>query len=208
MTSDTPQGDPRLQRISPGPQVATGYVDPCIVYLETTLPGEIPLVVACWARSSMEIQEPGHPVRMELRDVVVFQGKRQPRLYGREGWVLSARRETSIILKHRLGDGMPDFPHFSSLKLNTAPVFQWAIRFLDRETDDLLQAKCDSSLSPNSRHVPITQQVFELAKLDWPSIVEIIEFSKEKKTPRSRRPSFVRRLVSAVFAKKPRHAPA
>jgi hypothetical protein len=36
MQSDTPKGEPQLQSLNPLPEVATGYVDPCIVYLETT----------------------------------------------------------------------------------------------------------------------------------------------------------------------------
>jgi hypothetical protein len=204
MQSDTPQGDPRLQRTNPVPKIATGFVDPCIVYLETTLPGEIPLVAACWAASSHEVREPGKPVRLELENVTVFRCNSYRRINGKSGWLVTTRVEDSLTLKHGTGDRLPGCSYFSALGTNPPPVFQWSIRPLDQETDASLRKDFASISSSKWRQSPVTKRVFELAKLDWPSIDEIIASieKQEARRPVPRGPSFVSRLLSSVFKKK------
>jgi hypothetical protein len=209
MQSDTPQGDPRLQRIDPEPIVATGFADPCIVYLETTLPGEIPLLVACWARSSREVHEPGKPVRLELEDVRVFNCSRHSKRGHKGLWITTTRSANSLVLKHGTADRTPDCSYFSTFQSATPHVFQWAIRYLDQETDLSLIRDFNSTLSPNSLRTPVTKRVFEMAKLDWPSIAEVIATAEKVKR---RRPVATRHtlvnLLSSVFKKKPQPAHA
>ncbi len=185
--------------------MTTGFVDPCIVFLETTLAGEIPLVAACWARSSREVREPGKQVRLELTDVLVFEGRRF-----RTGWSTARRRAKSLTLKHGLADAIPGCSYFSFHQTSPPPVFQWAVRYLDRETDATLKKQSNISLSPNSRLSSMTKQVFELAQLDWPSIAELIasEEKLEHRRTRKPKPSLLRRLISSVFKKKPKLAHA
>jgi hypothetical protein len=206
MQDATPQGEPRLQRLNPGPETTMGFVDPCIVFLETTLIRETPLVSACWARSSREVHEPGKQVRLELRNVLVFESRRHGL-----GWQTLHRREKLLILKHGLSEATPGNSYFSRLfQSSPPPVFQWAIRYLDHETDAALRKQLNVSLSPNSRHPSVVKQVFELAKLDWPSIAQIIAFEEKLERRRSRKPqpSLLRRFISSVFKKKLKHVTA
>jgi hypothetical protein len=234
MQSDPPQGDPRLQRIYPGPQVTTGYVDPCIVYLETTLPGEIPLLVACWASSSHEIKNVGSKTYWALKNVVVLECRfDRPSYKLAPGWTFSIHREESLVLRH----GIPDrkFVRSSSyfsgwFEFAPVPVFQWAIRFLDRETDSALRnnAGIREILGTNNpyKNVPrsglrqafrenqaykklITFKLLQQSKLDWPSIAEVLAFLEPVPLPlRERHPSLIHRLISSVFKKKPQPLPA
>lgn len=211
MTSDTPQGDPRLQRTSPGPQVAAGYVDPCIVYLETTLPGEIPLVVACWARSSREIRNPGQGVQMELQDVVAFHGEWRRHPVGKHHWLVTTRKVGSLTLKHGTKNRAANSSYLSPFQSDPPPVCQWAVRYLDPKTDASLRSQFGQLtnlrwLKPLQIHAELSKRkalskrVFELSRLDWPSIAEIIATLEPPR--RTKRPSLVYRLVSAVFRKK------
>jgi hypothetical protein len=72
MQSDLPQGDPQLQRTKPGPKVATGFVDPCIIYLEDTLPGEIPLLAAILAFSSKEMRAVDGRIHLALEEILAL----------------------------------------------------------------------------------------------------------------------------------------
>jgi len=205
MQSDPPQGEPRLQRTNPGPEIAAGYVDPCIVYLETTLPGEIPLVAACWAAASREVREPGKPVRLELENVTVFRCNSYRRISGKSDWLITIRSEESLTLKHGTDDHLPGCSYFSALGTNPPPVFQWAIRPLDQKTNASLRKEFSSISSSKWRQSPVIKRVFQLAKLDWPSIDEIIASIENQHTRRAAThgPSLISRLVS-VFKKKPK----
>lgn len=210
MQSDPPQGDPRLQPTHPGQNIATGYVDPCIVFLETSLPGEIPFVTACWAASSHETREPGQPLRLELENVTLFKCTSYRRTWGTHGWFVSVATVESLTLKHGTDDRLPGCSYFSNLSTNPLPVFQWAIRPLDRETDAALRKEFFSISSSKWRHSPVIKKVFLLGRLDWPSIEEIIASVERQGTRRTapRRPSLVGRLLSSVFKKRkqPAHA--
>jgi hypothetical protein len=205
MQDATPQGEPRLQCPPSGPETTTGFVDPCIVFLETTLAGETPLVVACWARSSREVRDPGRHVRLELRNALVFESRRHG-----SAWVTTRKREKSLTLKHGVGDATPGSSYFSTMQSSPPPIFQWAIRYLDFETDAALRKQSNVSLSPNSRHPSMTKQIFNLAQLDWPSIAQIIAFEEKLERRRSKKPqpSLLRRFISSVFKKKPKLANA
>jgi hypothetical protein len=232
MQSDPPQGNPRLQKIDSSPQVTTGYVDPCIVYLETTLPGEIPLLVACWASSSQEIKNVGTKPHRELKNVVVLECYFDPTSHQpAPRWTFSIHREESLVLRQ----GIPDHKfvrsssHFSGrFEFAPVPVYQWAIRFLDRETDSALRNNAGVSeiLGTNNpyKNVPrsglrqafqknqaykkrITLKLLRQSKLDWISIADVLA-SFEPPKLRPRRPSLVRRLLSSVFKKKPQPAHA
>jgi hypothetical protein len=212
MQSDTPtpQGSPRFQPINPGPKIATGYVDPCIVYLETTLRREVPLVAACWAAFSREVRELGKPEYLELNNVVVFKAKPHRRMDGTSYWLVTERREKSLTLKHGTTGRSASLSYFSPFQSTPPPVFQWAIRHLDEATDASLRKSLEIPLSPNSRQPSVARKLFELAKLDWPSIQEIVASleKQEARRVRPRKSSFVDRLVSSVFRKKSKLAHA
>jgi hypothetical protein len=221
MQSDPPQGDPRLQRIDPGAPVATGYVDPCIVFLETTLPGEIPLLAACWASSSREIRDPDGKTHWELKHVVVLECRYDRLSFKRDlRWTFAMQKEECLILRH----GVPDKKFLGSSYFSThsefapPPIFQWTIRFLDQVSDAELRknASIRKLLATNHPydHVPMQavakahkirqaqikslgQKLFRKSKLDWPSIAEILA-SLEPRQVSSNRPSLVRRLIQLV----------
>jgi hypothetical protein len=200
-----PQGEPRLQDLHPGPVTTTGFVYPCIVFLEATLLGVSPLVAACWAGSSREVREPGKQVRLELTNVLVFESYRLG-----SAWVTTLRIQRSLILKHGLKDDMPCGFYFSTTPSSSPPVCRWAVRYLDRETDAKLRKQWNVSLSPNSRRPSMVKQIFKLAQPDWPSIAKIIAYQNKLERRRSRKtqPSLLRRFISSVFKKKPKLAHA
>jgi len=203
MQSDTPQGDPRLKRTNPGPKVATGYVDPCIVYLETTAPGEIPLLGIGWASSSREVKETADGSYWELTDVGLVKGIYEKRANSQESkWHFSIRNTDQLILKHESGDKLSiDQPFFTCrFKSSNVLIRQWKIQFLSPQTLDSLQ----KILTEKSNHPDsIARILLERSKLDWPSIAEAL-LSLQPIKPRPYRPSFVRRLISSVFKKKKR----
>jgi hypothetical protein len=207
MQSDTPQGDPRLQRTNPGPKVATGYVDPCIVYLETTAPGEIPLLGIGWATSSREVRDAGGGLHWELNDVGLVKGLyEKPSRFQKAKWNFSIRNTDHFILKHGRGNALSiDHPFFSGrFKSSNVLIPQWKFQFLSPQTVDSLQKiLTERSSHPDS----IARILLEQSKLDWTSVADALA-SLQPLKPLPRRPSFVLRLISSVFKKKKQKAVA
>jgi hypothetical protein len=203
MQSDPPQGDPRLQRINPEPTVATGYVDPCIVYLETTAPGEVPLLGIGWASSSQVIRKSDGRSHLELRDVRMVKGLYEKPLSLRNAkWSFSTRDADHLILNHEKNDALSIEHSFFTCRFKGSSVLipQWKIRYLTPEFAASLRRilLTEGSSHPNW----VAQVLLEQAKLDWPSIAEALA-SLKPKVPTRRRRSLVRRLFSSIFKKKP-----
>jgi hypothetical protein len=196
MQSDTPQGDPRLQRTIPGPPGAVGIVDPCIVFLEATLPGEIPLLVTCVARSSQEFKLPGEKSRCELSGVLILQNNAFAANATRQLWRIHSRREKTVYLvtsasgKHAkcsyLSEGFADAP---------APAFRWSIRFLDPRTYQALLRFKDMTC--------LARFIYLDSNLDWQSARDFIAATRN----RSRQP-LIRRFLSSIFKKNHTAVPA
>lgn len=200
MQSDTPQGDPQLQRTNPGPKIATGYVDPCIVYLETTAPGEIPLLGIGWATSSREVRDTGGGLHWELSDVGLVKGiYEKPSHFQKTKWNFSIRNADHLILKHVRDNALSiDHPFFTCrFKSSDVLIPQWKFRFLSPQVAASLQ----KTLSEGSSHPDwIARILLEQLKLDWPSIADALA-SLQPLKPRPFRPSFARRLISSLFKK-------
>jgi hypothetical protein len=222
MQSDTPQGDPRLQRIYPGPEIATGFIDPCIVYLETTLAGEIPLLAACWAGSSREICEPGSRPYLELQDVVVIQNQSDKRIGSESLWKFDIRlAKTVLVSRTDRGRGTALCPYVTeNFAIHQMSPFRCVVRQLDRQTHDSLRR---IMWNPSRNSVSIVQAILESATVEWFSIANALASPKALAATvpietvaieRARNPqsdwipdSLIRRLLSSIFKKpQPAHA--
>ena len=132
MQDATPQGEPRRQKADHHPRVTTGFVDPCIISMETTLPGEIAMLVQFWAAGSREIRGPGALLHWELNDVVVFKSfLHRKKFHLINEWSFKMHRERSLSLpcpkarSTRLCDLSALFDHVPE------QIYQWHIRYLD-----------------------------------------------------------------------------
>jgi hypothetical protein len=211
MQSDTPtpQGDPRLQRINPGPKIATGYVDPCIVYLETTLPGasEAPLLIAALAQSSKEIRPIGGDSFLEMDEVVLFEwdpGVKGLWLFtpyvGIKGRLASRGNHFSFT-----ADFLKPFPGYSKksfLSQNKITRFAGKVKYLSEVEMQFFTNLFPVPFEVKSQ-VVFAKKLLEESQLDWPSIAEALTITSRMNQPGARkRKSLFRRLVSSVFKKK------
>jgi hypothetical protein len=203
MQSDTPKGDPRLQATSSGPKVATGYVDPCLVYLEAHRPDQRPLLMVCFAAVSREIAEPGKESRLELDDVLVLHCKPH-RQSTTKGCNFVLVEEKLLKLENGFLIGIPPECYSLPPKLTRAPisVLKKSIHYLDQETATTLRKRFDSARSPNFPLVDLAKRVVEFVKLDWQSVRQIVYIPEAESRPLQ--PSLVRRLISSFLKKKPK----
>ena len=208
MQSDLPQGDPRLQRINPGPEVATGYVDPCIVYLETTIPREIPVLAALFAPSSREVRGTDGQMSLFLDEVVMVHW-----IPTKNFWlpIPSFALRCSIIFQGKrliIDEGkfvnMPGYSTEGFAKLiDKKTAFAGAVKALSQE-----EARSFIGLLPLPddawTHIVFAKKALGYSNLDSPSVTDALRFMKRaNRTKTSKRPSLVRRLISSVFKKKP-----
>jgi hypothetical protein len=203
MQSGPPQGDPRLQRIEPGPEIAVGIVDPCIVFLEATLPGEIPLLAACWARSCREVRSVEGNTCLILRRVLVIQNQSQTRVERRRLWEFGQRKEKAVFLLSGGKDGALVKCDYKVATFATAPspIFRWHIRYLSAEVDQALESTVTKfGKNPNDTAGLLLRR----ADMDWPSVNDAMSsIRRHEKRQRRSRSSIVRRLISSIFRKKP-----
>ncbi len=204
MQSDPPQGDPRLQRINPGPEIATGFVDPCLVYLETTAPEEVPLLGIGWATSSREVRAADGSSHLKLSDVGLVKGHyAKPFRYQVARWNFSTRNADELVLKHEKNGALSIDHAFFTCRFKGSKVLipQWKIQYLTPEMVTSLRRilLTEGSEDPNW----IAQILLERSHLEWPSVIEALDALKPKAKHSRRRPSLVRRLISSVFKKKP-----
>jgi hypothetical protein len=214
MQDSLPQGDPRLQKSSIGPRVATGYVDPCIVYLEATEEGEVPVLFACWARSSSEVREVDGTVHLKLAEVVVMTGRPSKSLQGwsmRDGktlWLFSRQGAIPEIVftKDSFGWKIKGFPYRHPFQNKTAYGFQGSLKYIDAESDQILR-KLETGSSSRENSFRFAEKLLSLATVDWPSLISALAFSKAARrlrAPKKTRttPSLLRRLISSFTGKK------
>jgi len=211
MPDNSSEPNPFLQKPSLGPRIATGYADPCILYLEATEAGEVPILFACWARSSREIREASETTRLKLEDVVLVVGRplKSPTGWfmqdGETSWNFAVYRIKELqIRKDASGwylKGLPDSRYFQSKSKSAgygAYGYQGSLKFLDRRDDHLL-FKLRSHRSSKSR--PFVQTILELAPVEWPSLVNALTFLQKvpKPQPQRQRRSLLRQIISTVF---------
>jgi hypothetical protein len=209
MQGDSPEADPRLEKANFGPKVATGFVDPCLVFLETTLPGEVPLLLALFAYSSKEARPDGGGTRLEFSECVVFKWTG----YHKGGWLPMSYSALDCILQSHGTDFLFDTRfsriHPSNSDRDLLPpsaeklIFTGAIKFLDEK-------ECESLLSfipvpfDIKSQVILAEMILERAEVEWQSIADALTLLKQMKAnmDRPRRKSIVRRVLSFLFKKK------
>jgi hypothetical protein len=209
MPGNPSEPDPFLQKSPFGPRIATGHVDPCILYLEATEAGEVPILFACWARSSREVREAGEITRLKLEDVVLLVGRPLKSLTGwcmqdgKTSWNFAVYRTRELqIRKDASGwylKGLPDSRYFQSKSVGYGAYgYQGSLKFLDRRDDHLL-FKLRSHRCSKSR--PFVQKILELAPVEWPSLVNALAFLQNAPKPQfqHRRRSLLRQIISTVF---------
>jgi hypothetical protein len=210
MQNDSPESDPRLQKTITGPFVATGFVDPCLVYLETTLPGDVSVLYACLALSSSEVKNPGCQSHLKLDDVAILKW-RTKRI--RSGLRPKKKRlEVKVSLSQKndlllLSNGEKFIPKISSGKPlmgneGESATFQGSIRFIDSTTAEAFQ-----KLWSNSAQWDIfAEKILKQADVAWPSIADALASLKRK--PLRAKPVPFRRklghLIYSMFKKKPK----
>jgi len=216
MQSDSPESDPRLQKTNPGPLVGTGFVDPCIVYMEATEKGEVPVLFAWWARSSSEIREVGATTHIKLGKVSVLKGRPIPS-FG--GWVMQDGKTKWNFTSHDLSGELHLTQDNSGWTLHGVPFigdaygFQGSLKFIDAQTDAALH-KLNSVDSPGN-HALFAEKVLSLATVEWPTLTNARASLQIAPKPKSRarqleskirskpRPkSLFRKIISTVFRPK------
>jgi len=204
MRDADPQTEPRLEKANSGPKVATGHVDPCLVFLETTLPGEIPLLGVCWAAWSRQSCKPGESTCLTIDNVRVFKFERTmlpdpakaARLKGQPSWHFHDYLHVSLLLTSQ-GDAfsvqtLTGDPFLSHLQSPPPLAFKGSIRFLDRKTENHLRT-CLAEESSAS----LAKDLLRLAEVHWPSIAEALA-SLERTEPaqdRSDRASIIQQVA-------------
>jgi hypothetical protein len=180
METDPPQGQPRRQSASMRPKVAVGNVAPCIVFLEAACPGEAPLLVVCWARSSSEVREVGQSPHLMLNRVLVLIGNSRPADAGppQTVWHFLVHEEEHLVVK---SEASPNGLSLSLLTRNT--TFRGVrneIKFIDQKTDSLLAKIVEAKPSTNQL---IASAILVFASPDWPSLKEFRAFLLQTRLP-------------------------
>ena len=196
MQGDTPQGDPRLQKINPGSVVAIGLVDPCIVFLE------IPLLAACFARSSCEVRDVVGNSCLALERVLAIQNQSLDHIDHRRLWEFGMQKEQAVFLICGGKDGAfakCDYKA-STFKSAPGPVFKWHVRFLNGKEAAAIQRTIKKFEKDFNEVAGI---ILRRADVDWPSIADAISaIRRHEKKQRRRKHSLVRRVISTIFKKK------
>lgn len=211
MRDSSPKSQPQLKPEIPSPQVETAFVDPCIVYLETTLPGEIPLLYVCWAGSSREVQKPGFRTNLRLTNVRSFRwqpmqlGKRWVHREGKLKWLFTLTYLEELRVSSA-GEKFLIKPE-PSRDLSDSPLeFKGAIRFISQETDRALQR-----IEVTTHWNMLSDKLLAYADLDWLSIADTRTSlphrqksvpAPQQAAPKRARKSLLRQIFSSVFKRK------
>jgi hypothetical protein len=197
MQKGTPQGQPDQQPTNPRPKIAVAHVDPCIVYLEATEMNEIPVLFACWARSSSEICEVGVEPYLKLNHVLVLKGSP---VRGRGGWCMhdgethwhfSVYDQKELLVKSDAARARKGFPFYNQFDGKPARGFRGEIKFIDRETD--LSLKKLSAGKSRINHAFVLR-IMELAPVEEPSLGNALAFLRRAPRLQSRPKSVLRHL--------------
>lgn len=213
MPNELPQGQPRKQKADPGSKVATGHVDPCAVYLETTLPGEIPVLITCWAGSSFQVRSTSGKTHLALHDVITHVWHpfkvSGSFLNSPWKWTYNRSRDNERLLLDCSGKFFKVWnrrgtPALHSL-LKGNPL-TGAIQYLEQDIDASL--RLGSGKNTSFHQDQLAAQILDLAPVSWQSIVDIkaglaSQTPARKDRPDIGRPTLVRRLVESILKRKP-----
>ena len=209
MQSDSPESNPRLQRTKPGPVVATGFVDPCIFYLEATLPNEVPVLFACWARSLSETRKVDGTIHLNLSQVSVVKGTP---IRGLRGWTMENGKtdwdfavsqffQKLLLIHDDSGWTLRSDIDLSCFQFDPAYGSQSSVKFIDAKTDYRLEKLSTGGL----RSLPdLTKTILKHGPSEWPTLANALASFRLTRTPAKRAPdrSIIRRLISAMFFRK------
>jgi len=205
MQSDSHESDPRLQRVNPGSKITTGFVDPCLVYLETTLPGETPFLIALRAESTHEILHADGTTHLELNNLVLFKWASfkvfwLPTPYEAANAVLHSHG-TAFSIEISSFKPFPGNSNRNILPISSGKIlFTGSIQYLDQTT--YISLGNPNPLDVRSQLV-FARKLLENAQVDWQSISDALTGLKRMETSRNRmRKPLLRRLISSLFKKK------
>jgi hypothetical protein len=202
MQKGIPQGQPQRQPINSGPKIAVAHVDPCIVYLEATESDEVPVLFACWARSSREISEVGAEPYLKLNHVLVLKGSP---VRGRGGWSMqdgethwhfSVYDQKELLIKSDGARAQKGFPFYNHFESKPARGFQGEIKFIDQETDLSLKKLIVGKSRINHAFV---KRILEIAPVEWPSLRNALAFLHRTPKLPHRPKSVFRELLSTLL---------
>lgn len=183
MENSTPQGQPRRQPTTTGPNVAVAHVDPCVVYLEATESDEVPALIMCWARSSSEVQKVGMKSHLKLNRVHVLKGFR---LQIHEGcakqddktpWHFVVHEEHELVVKSDAAGAENGFSICNHFQNTIARGFRGEIKFIDQATDFSLE-KLTADKMPTDH--ALIKRILEIASVEWPSLSNALAFLQQK----------------------------
>jgi hypothetical protein len=204
------QPDPRRENARRSPRVTVGHIDPCLLFLEATEPGEIPVLFLAWARSSVETRGLDGTTYLKLGEITILTGRP---VRGSLGWnmedgqtpwsFLGCPSVAEATLAHRPGTGWS----LQGLPLGLGdqsdrPLhgFQGSLKFIDDKTDFRLRALDQMSLDRPRVNPDLTRALLAQGP-DWPSLINAL--ASIKPAPKAAEPvrSLLRRIVRTVADK-------
>ena len=187
MEKNTPQGQPLRQPAIDGPKVAVAHVDPCIVYLEVSSADEIPALIACWARSSSEVQKVGGKTYLKLNHVFVLMGTPLPIREGSSGhegkptWHFVVHEQDDLVVDSdaaRDQIGLSFSIHFQGKSIRGS---RGEIKFINQDTDLSLEILAFDKTRTDQAFV---KRILEIASEEWPSLTSAKTFLRLNELPK------------------------
>jgi hypothetical protein len=189
MENNTPQGQPSRQPVIVGPKIAVAHVDPCIIYLEVaeaSSANEVPALIACWARSSSEVQKTGDKAHLKLNHVFVImgsslpihEGSTMPR--GKPVWHFTVDEQEELTVESdaaRAEIGSPLFVHFPNTRIRGS---RSEIKFIDQDTDLSLER---FFFNKTHSDYDFAKKILAIASVKWPSLSAAKAFLDQNPSP-------------------------
>ncbi len=168
-----PQAELNLQKPETEDKSASGFNDPCLVFLEADDQG-FPLLVACWAQSSTETKKPGETPLLELRDVLLLGWYPDPEsVSDLAPWLFRTGKLDSLQIagsEPEIRLSAPEKPSpFDSLGLGTLLANRMHVRPLNQEEMRWLGT---SFTATKMNHASLANLMLKLVRLNWPSMSE------------------------------------
>ena len=205
MQNGFPEPDPRLQKTNRAPEVATGFVDPCIFYLEATEPSRVPVIFICWARSSHEIRGSDGLFHLKLNEITLVKGNPLRGISGwnmRDGetrWRFSTVRSIREIClcKDNSGWTLKGAFGLDFFQFDSRHGCQSALKFIDRESDLRLQ-KLERNKNFSAKYAAVA---LRLGPTEWPTLANALaSFKITSKTPAPKRVRLRETLGRAIYS--------
>ena len=177
----SPQAEPRLEKIKAGQGVTTGFVDPCVVFLEAK-DQRFPTVIACWARSSRNHKKTGEPALLELHAPLFLawypDAGQKPEPRGAAGdeapWLFRAVRFKLLEILGAAPEVRLRAPKENSpvvaMGLATLRGHRLHVKYLTAKEDEVLQALLEDKQDSPSHF--LIDFILGLDRLDWPGLVQ------------------------------------